>query len=84
MAFVMITTEEYQQLIKRIEVLEKALIEKSRSKWVGNNEAMEILQCKHTTLWNLRKADAVKYRFQGRRVFYETLSLMDYVERGTR
>ena len=54
-----------------------------KSLWVGNDEAMDILQIKSkTTLLNLRSTGQIRYsQPQHKIILYERQSLLDYIEK---
>lgn len=49
--------------------------------YVNSKKAMQLLQCKTTTLYYLRKANELVFSKIGRKIFYEVKSLQALIQR---
>ncbi|QCR24760.1 helix-turn-helix domain-containing protein [Pontibacter sp. SGAir0037] len=65
--------ELIKELVKRVNRLEKGL-----SEWVKTGEACKLTGLHRDTLYNLRAADKVAYKFEGKTVLYLRSSLQEY------
>lgn len=64
-----ITKADFNQLMKKIQLLEEYLINSSKtihkSKWIKPSEAMEMIGCKKSKLNMLRMAGEIDWRYAG-------------------
>lgn len=49
--------------------------------YVNSKKAMQLLQCKTTTLYYLRKANELVFSKIGRKIFYEVKSIQALIQR---